>query len=151
MKQIPTITQVKQALQKLAEQKKRPDYELCTAKEVKCAFELGLDHPLTQDLLPLIEFRPVKQDVTYPKSHRVSQARLVKKRQYPTKEQARDLIEWLNQYKGRLVELARHVGCANSTLSLIRSGARNFSLETFNKINDAIKRLESVTEHDGEG
>ena len=55
MKQILTITQVKQALHKLAEQKNRPSYEVCTAKEVKMAFELGLDHPLIEELRGLIE------------------------------------------------------------------------------------------------
>ena len=72
MKQILTITQVKQALHKLAEQKNRPSYEVCTAKEVKMAFELGLDHPLIEELRGLIEFKPVVAEVV--RTHRVSRA-----------------------------------------------------------------------------
>ena len=46
----PTLTQVRQALCILAQRKCRPDYELCTAKQVKFAVDNGLDHPLTEEL-----------------------------------------------------------------------------------------------------
>ena len=143
MNQIPTITQVRQALHKLAEQKNRPSYEVCTAKEVKQAFELGLDHPLIGDLKSLIVFSPEVSDVV--RSHRVSRARLVKQRVYPTAEQAQDIVNWIRSYKGRLVEVARLAGCAHSTLSLIKSGTRTaFTLELYNKIMKARKELEGV-------
>ena len=85
----PTLTEVRTALQNLAAKKGRPDYELCTAKEVKMAFELGLDHPLIEELRGLIEFKPVVDEVV--RTHRVSHARLVKHRVYPTAEQAKDV------------------------------------------------------------
>ena len=149
MKQIPTITQVKQALQKLAEQKNRPSYEVCTAKEVKMAFELGLDHPLIEELRGLIEFKPVVAEVV--RTHRVSHARLVKHRVYPTAEQAKDIVDWIRSYGGRLVDVARIAGCAHSTLSLIRSGTRHsFTLDMYNKMNTARMSLENITNRDKE-
>ena len=89
MKQILTITQVKRLLHKLAEQKNRPSYELCTAKQVKFALENGLDHPLIEELRGLIQERTIPQDITHDK--KVSHARLVKHRVYPTAEQAKDV------------------------------------------------------------
>lgn len=149
MKQIPTITQVKQALHKLAEQKNRPSYEVCTAKEVRMAFELGLDHPLIEELRGLIEFKPVVDEVV--RTHRVSRERLVKQRVYPTAEQAKDIVDWIRSYGGRLVDVARIAGCAHSTLSLIRSETRRpFTLDMYNKINTARMSLEGVTNHDEE-
>lgn len=150
MKQIPTITQVKQALQKLAEQKNRPSYEVCTAKEVKYALENGLEHPLIEELRGLIELKPVVVEAV--RTHRVSHARLVKQRVYPTAEQAKDIVNWIRTYSGRLVDVARIAGCAHSTLSLIKSGARHsFTLDTYNKMNNARMSLEGVTNRDGEG
>lgn len=59
----PTLTQVRTALQNLAAKKGRPDYELCTAKQVKFALEHGLDHPLIEEVRGLIEFKPVVDEV----------------------------------------------------------------------------------------
>lgn len=150
MNQIPKITQVKQALHKLAEQKNRPSYEVCTAKEVKYALENGLEHPLIEELIGLIEFKPVVAEVV--RTHRVSHARLVKQRVYPTAEQAKDIVDWIRNYGGRLVDVARIAGCAHSTLSLIKSGTRHsFTLDMYNKMNTARMSLEGVTNRDGEG
>ena len=143
MKQIPTITQVKQALHKLAEQKNRPDYELCIAKQVKFALENGLDHHLIEELRGLIQERTIPQDITQVK--KVSHARLVKHCVYPTAEQAKDIVDWIRSYGGRLVDVARIAGCAHSTLSLIRSGTRHsFTLDMYNKIMKARKELEGM-------
>ena len=46
----PTLTQVRTALQNLAAKKGRPDYELCTAKQVKYAMDNGLEHHLIAEL-----------------------------------------------------------------------------------------------------
>ena len=146
----PTLTQIRAALQNLAAKKGRPDYELCTAKQVKFALEHGLDHPLIEEVRGLIEFKPVVAEVV--RTHRVSHARLVKHRVYPTAEQAKDIVDWIRSYGGRLVDVARIAGCAHSTLSLIRSGTRHsFTLDMYNKINTARMSLEGVTNHDGEG
>lgn len=146
----PTLTEVRTALQNLAVKKGRPDYELCTAKQVKFALEHGLDHPLIEEVRGLIEFKPVVAEVV--RTHRVSHARLVKHRVYPTAEQAKDIVDWIRSYGGRLVDVARIAGCAHSTLSLIRSGTRHsFTLDMYNKINTARMSLEGVTNHDGEG
>ncbi|RBA42349.1 MULTISPECIES: hypothetical protein [Acinetobacter] len=139
----PTLSQIRAALQNLAAKKGRPDYELCTAKEVKMAFELGLDHPLIEELRGLIEFKPVVDEVV--RTHRVSHARLVKHRVYPTAEQAKEIVDWIRSYGGRLVDVARIAGCAHSTLSLIRSGTRqSFTLDIYNKIMKARKELEGL-------
>lgn len=137
----PTLTQIRAALQNLAAKKWRPDYELCTAKQVKFALENGLEHHLIDELRGLIEFKPVVDEVV--RTHRVSHARLVKHRVYPTAEQAKDIVDWIRSYGGRLVDVARIAGCAHSTLSLIRSGTRqSFTLDMYNKIMKARKELE---------
>ena len=146
----PTLTQVRTALQNLAAKKGRPDYELCTAKAVKRALENDLDHPLIEELRGLIEFKPVVAEVV--RTHRVSRARLVKHRVYPTAEQAKDIVDWIRSYGGRLADVARIAGCAHSTVSLIKSGTRHsFTLDMYNKINTARMSLEGVTNRDGEG
>ena len=148
MKQIPTITQVKQALHKLAEQKNRPSYELCIAKQVKFALENGLDHPLIEELMGLIEFKPVVDEVVVVKpkrpKHRVSKARVAKKREYPTTAQIAELTTWLNVYQGSHAALARMAGCSDSILSHIKRGKRNCTLAMYNKIMKARKELEGM-------
>ena len=145
----PTLTQIRAALQNLAAKKGRPDYELCIAKQVKFALENGLEHHLIEELRGLIEFKPVVDEVV--RTHRVSHARLVKHRVYPTAEQAKDIVDWIRSYGGRLVDVARIAGCAHSTLSLIKSGTRHsFTLDMYNKINTARMSLEGVTNHDKE-
>lgn len=145
----PTLTQIRAALQNLAAKKGRPDYELCTAKQVKFALEHGLDHPLIEEVRGLIEFKPVVAEVV--RTHRVSHARLVKHRVYPTAEQAKDIVDWIRSYGGRLVDVARIAGCAHSTLSLIRSGTRHsFTLDLYNKMNTARMSLENITNRDEE-
>ena len=57
----PTLTEVRQALSKLAKQKGRPDYELCTVKAVKRALENGTEHHLIAEL-PFFEMRPREED-----------------------------------------------------------------------------------------
>ena len=145
----PTLTEILTALQNLAIKKGRPDYELCTAKQVKYALENGLDHHLIEELRGLIQERTIPKDITQDK--KVSHARLVKHRVYPTAEQAKDIVDWIRSYGGRLVDVARIVGCAHSTLSLIRSGTRHsFTLDMYNKINTARMSLEGVTNRDKE-
>ncbi|WP_151676095.1 hypothetical protein [Acinetobacter soli] len=145
----PTLTQIRAALQNLAAKKGRPDYELCTAKQVKFALENGLEHHLIDELRGLIEFKPVVAEVV--RTHRVSHARLVKHRVYPTAEQAKDIVDWIRSYGGRLVDVARIAGCAHSTLSLIRSGTmQSFTLDMYNKMNTARMSLENMTSRDKE-
>ena len=145
----PTLTQVRTALQNLAAKKGRPDYELCTVKAVKRALENGTDHHLIEELRGLIEFKPVVAEVVC--THRVSRERLVKHCVYPTAEQAKDIVDWIRSYGGRLVDVARIAGCAHSTLSLIKSGTRHsFTLDMYNKINTARMSLEGVTNRDKE-
>ena len=137
----PTLTQVRTALQNLAAKKGRPDYELCTVKAVKRALENGTEHHLIEELRGLIQERTIPQDITHDK--KVSHARLVKHRVYPTAEQAKDIVDWIRSYGGRLVDVARIAGCAHSTLSLIKSGTRHsFTLDMYNKIMKARKELE---------
>ena len=138
----PTLTEVRTALQSLAAKKGRPDYELCTAKQVRDALEHGLDHPLIEEVRGLIEFKPVVAEVV--RTHRVSHARLVKHRVYPTAEQAKDIVDWIRSYGGLLADVARIAGCSHTTLSQIRSGTRNFTLDTYNKIMKARKELEGM-------
>ena len=146
----PTLTQIRSALQNLAAKKGRPDYELCTAKAVKRALENGTDHHLIKDVLPLIAVpvaAPVvveKVAVVKPKrpKHRVSKARVAKKREYPTTAQIAELTTWLNVYQGSHTALARMAGCSDSILSHIKRGKRNCTLDIFNKVSEARKQLD---------
>lgn len=144
----PTLTQVRTALQNLAAKKGRPDYELCTAKAVKRALENGTEHHLIEDVLPLIAAPVVVKEavVVKPKrpKHRVSKARVAKKREYPTTAQIAELTTWLNVYQGSHAALARMAGCSDSILSHIKRGKRNCTLDIFNKVSEARKKLEGV-------
>ena len=148
----PTLTQVRAALRILAQRKGRPDYELCIAKQVKFALENGLDHPLIGDVLPLIA-APIAAPVVVKEAvvvkperpkHRVSKARVAKKREYPTTAQIAELTTWLNVYQGSHAALARIAGCSDSILSHIKRGKRNCTLDIFNKVSEARKQLEGM-------
>lgn len=76
--------------------------------------------------------------------HRVSKARVPKKREYPTTAQNRELTTWLNAYEGSHAALARMAGCSDSILSHIKLGKRNCTLDIFNKVSEARKQLEGV-------
>ena len=142
----PTLTQIRTALCILAQRKGRPDYELCTAKAVKRALENGTDHHLIRDVLPLIAAPVVVKEavVVKPKrpKHRVSKARVAKKREYPTTAQIAELTTWLNVYQGSHAALARMTGCSDSILSHIKLGKRNCTLDIFNKVSEARKKLD---------
>lgn len=145
----PTLTEIRTALQNLAMKKGRPDYELCTAKAVRYALENGLDHHLIKDVLPLIAVPKVvvkEVVVVKPKRprHRVSKARVAKKREYPTTAQIAELTTWLNSYEGSHAALARMAGCSHSILGHIKLGTRNCTLDIFNKVSEARKQLEGM-------
>ena len=144
----PTLTQIRTALCILAQRKGRPDYELCTAKAVKRALENGTDHHLIKDVLALIAAPVVVKEavVVKPKrpKHRVSKARVSKKREYPTTAQIAELTTWLNAYHGSHAALARMAGCSDSILSHIKRGKRNCTLDIFNKVSEARKQLEGM-------
>ena len=113
---------------------------------MRFALENGLEHHLIAEL-PFFEVLPREQDeqlLPVAKVHRVSKTRLSKKREYPTKEEVQEFLAWLRQYEGSFKRIARQAGCAHSTISLIRSGARNFTLDTYNKIMKAREELEGV-------
>ena len=144
----PTLTQIRAALQNLAAKKGRPDYELCTVKAVKRALENGTEHHLIKDVLALTAAPVVVKEavVVKPKrpKHRVSKARVAKKREYPTTAQIAELTTWLNVYQGSHAALARMAGCSDSILSHIKRGKRNCTLDIFNKVSEARKQLEGV-------
>lgn len=144
----PTLTQIRTALCILAQRKGRPGYELCTAKAVKRALENGTEHHLIKDVLALTAAPVVVKEavVVKPKrpKHRVSKARVAKKREYPTTAQIAELTTWLNVYQGSHAALARMAGCSDSILSRIKHGKRNCTLDIFNKVSEARKQLEKV-------
>ncbi len=144
----PTLTQVRTALRILAQRKGRHDYELCTAKAVRYALENGLEHHLIEEVLPLAAAPVVVKEavVVKPKrpKHRVSKARVAKKREYPTTAQIAELTTWLNVYQGSQAALARMAGCSDSILSHVKLGTRNCTLDIFNKVSEARKQLEGM-------
>ena len=138
----PTLTEIITALQNLAMKKGRPDYELCTAKQVKYALENGLDHHLIEELRGLIQERTIPKDITQDK--KVSHAKLTKRRVYPTREQEIGVISWLNNCDYSLAQISRVANCGGSTLSLIRCGKQKFTMDVYNKIMKARKELEGM-------
>lgn len=131
----PTLTQVRQALSKLAKQKGRPDYELCTAKAVKRALENGTEHHLIAEL-PFFEIK--KPEV------KEEPLRDVVPRSYPTEAQALEIVTWLKNFQGRYVDLAKIAGCQKGSIHHIKAGRTNCTLEMYNKIMKARKKLEGV-------
>lgn len=135
MNQIPTITQVKQALHKLAEQKNRPYYELCTAKEVKYALENGLEHPLIIDL-PFDDFKPREED---------KPLRPCGTRQYPEPRQRKEMEDLLKSYEGKREYLAELAECTPGNIGHIIAGRINCTLEMYNKLMNARRKLEVMS------
>lgn len=131
----PTLTQVRQALQNLAAKKGRPDYELCTAKAVKRALENGTEHHLIAEL-PFFEIK--KPEVNE------KPLRDVVPRSYPTEAQALEIVTWLKNFQGRYVDLAKMAGCNNGSIQHIKAGRINCTLDMYNKIMKARKKLEGV-------
>ena len=131
----PTLTEVRTALQNLAAKKGRPDYELCTAKQVKYAMDNGLEHHLIAEL-PFFEVK--KPEV------KGKPLRDVVPRSYPTEEQALEIVTWLKNFQGRYVDLAKIAGCQKDSIHHIKAGRTNCTLEMYKKLTKARKKLEGV-------
>ena len=131
----PTLTEVRTALQNLAAKKGRPEYELCTVKQVKFALENGLEHPLIAEL-PFFEIKKPEA--------KEEPLKLVESRRYPTEVQALEIVIWLKNFQGRYVDLAKIVGCKKARLSQIKHGRVNCTLEMYKKLTKARKELEGV-------
>lgn len=131
----PTLTEVRTALQNLAAKKGRPDYELCTAKAVKRALENGLEHPLIAEL-PFFEIK--KPEV------KEEPLRDVVPRSYPTEEQALEIVTWLKNFNGLYKDLAKMVGCNSSMLIHLKTRRSRCTLDMYNRIMKARKKLEGV-------
>ncbi|MBT50946.1 MAG: hypothetical protein CL491_12870 [Acinetobacter sp.] len=131
----PTLTQIRTALQNLAVKKGRPDYELCTVKEVKRALESGTEHHLIAEL-PIFEIMQKEQDKP------LKPTKPVEPRRYPTEAQALEVVIWLKNFNGLHKDLARMVGCTQSTLTHIKTRKNRCTLGTYNKIMKARKELE---------
>ena len=131
----PTLTQVRTALQNLAAKKGRPDYELCTVKAVKRALENGTEHHLIAEL-PFFEIK--KPEV------KEEPLRDVVPRSYPTEEQALEIVTWLKNFNGLYKDLAKMVGCNSSMLIHLKTRRSRCTLDMYNRIMKARKKLEGV-------
>lgn len=130
----PTLTQIRSALQNLAAKKGRPDYELCTAKQVKYAMDNGIEHHLIAEL-PFFEMKPeVKEEPL----------RDVVPRSYPTEAQSLEIVTWLKNFQGRYVDLAKMAGCQKGSIHHIKAGRTNCTPEMYKKLTKARKELEGV-------
>ena len=136
----PTLTEIRTALQNLAANKGRPDYELCTAKQVKYALDNGLDHYLIAEL-PFFEIMQKEQDKP---SKPTKPTKPVEPRRYPTDAQALEIVTWLKNFQGRYVDLAKIAGCKKGSIHHIKAGRINCTLDMYNKIMKARKKLEGV-------
>ena len=133
----PTLREILTALQNLAIKKGRPDYELCTAKQVKYALENGLDHHLIAEL-PFFEIMQKVQDKPLKPSETKGQ------RVYVTDEQALEVVMWLKNFNGLYKDLAKKVGCSNSMIIHIKVQRSKCTLVMYNKIMKARKELEGM-------
>lgn len=131
----PTLTEIRTALQNLAIKKGRPDYELCTAKEVKYALENGLEHHLIAEL-PFFEIK--KPEV------KEKPLRDVVPRSYPTEAQSLEIVTWLKNFNGLSKDLAKMVGCNSSMLIHLKTRRSRCTLDMYNKIMKARKELEGM-------
>lgn len=133
----PTLTEIRAALQNLAEKKGRPDYELCTAKAVRYALENGFDHHLIAEL-PFFEIMQKVQDKplkpTIPTGQRV----------FVNDEQAQEVVMWLKNFNGLYKDLAKMVGCSSSMIIHIKVQRSRCTLEMYNKIMKARKELDGM-------
>lgn len=129
----PTLTQIRAALQNLAAKKGRPDYGLCTAKEVKYAMDNGIEHHLIAEL-PFFEVKQKEQDKPVVKEP--------VKRGYATDVQALELVIWLNNFNGLYSELAQKIGCDCAFLSNLKAKRRNVTLNMYERIMRARNELE---------
>ena len=131
----PTLTEVRTALQNLAVKKGRPDYELCTAKAVKRALENGTEHHLIPEL-PFFEIK--KPEV------KEEPLRDVVPRSYPTEAQSLEIVTWLKRYEGKREHLAQLAECTPGNIGHIIAGRINCTLDMYNRIMKARKKLEGV-------
>ena len=127
----PTLTQIRTALQSLAAKKGRPDYELCTAKEVKYAMDNGLEHHLIAEL-PFFE---INREEDKP-------LRDVVPREYPSEAQEKELISWLASFNGKYYELANAVGCTSSSFQHIIKRRNKLTLDMYKRIMRVRNELE---------
>lgn len=130
----PTLTEIRTALQNLAVKKGRPDYELCTAKQVKHALSNGLEHHLIAEL-PFFEVLPREED---------KPTKPTGQRGYITDAQALEIVTWLKNFQGRYVDLAKIAGCNRVSIHHIKAGRTNCTLEMYKKLTKARKELEGV-------
>ena len=133
----PTLTEIRRALQELALKKGRPDYELCTAKQVRFALENGLEHHLIAEL-PFFEVLPREGEPLKP----TKPTKPVEPRRYPTEAQALEIVTWLKNFQGRYVDLAKIAGCKKGSIHHIKAGRNNCTLEMYKKLTKARKELE---------
>ncbi len=131
----PTLTEIRTALQNLAAKKGRPDYELCTVKAVKRALESGTEHHLIAEL-PFFEIK--KPEV------KEEPLRDVVPRSYPTDAQALEIVTWLKNFNGLNKDLAKMVGCNSSMLIHLKTRRSRCTLDMYNRIMKARKKLEGV-------
>lgn len=131
----PTLTQIRAALQSLAAKKGRPDYELCTAKQVKFALENGTEHHLIAEL-PFFEVFLREEDKPSKPTKPTGQ------RGYITDAQALEIVIWLKNFNGLYRELAQKIGCDCAVLSNIKAKRRNVTLEMYKRIMRVRSELE---------
>lgn len=133
----PTLTQVRTALRILAQRKGRPDYELCTAKQVKYALENGLEHHLIAEL-PFFEVLLREEDKPLKPTKPTGQ------RGYITDAQALEIVTWLKNFNGLYKDLAKIARCSSSMLIYIKTRRSRCTLDMYNRIMKARKKLEGV-------
>ena len=133
----PTLTEILTALQNLAMKKGRPDYELCTAKQVKFALENGLVHHLIAEL-PFFEIMQKEQEKPLKPSETKGQ------RVFVSDEQNQEVVIWLKSFNGLYKDLAKKVGCSSSMIIHIKVQRSRCTLVMYNKIMKARKELEGM-------
>ena len=133
----PTLTGIRTALQNLAVKKGRPDYELCTAKQVKHALSNGLEHHLIAEL-PFFEVLPREEDKPSKLTKPTGQRGCI------TDAQALEVVTWLKNFDGLYKDLVKMICCDCSTLTNIKAGRRKVTLAMYNKIMKARKELEGM-------
>ncbi|MGM7311968.1 hypothetical protein ACOI3P_19995, partial [Acinetobacter baumannii] len=105
-----TLSEIRDQLAVVAQRNGRPPYDLCVLKAVRIAVMNGTEHPLKVHLdLPRVEEK--EEEITEKSSNKVGP-----KVPHATKEQVKELCEWIYAETGRQMLLAEKAGTSASIL-----------------------------------
>lgn len=109
-----TLSEIREQLAVVAERNGRPPYDVCVLKAVQFAVVNGTDHPLKEHL-------NIKQPVVIPKVEKKQPIpKAGPKVPQASKEEIKDLCDWVSAKVGRQNQLAVMAGTSHSIIWRVR-------------------------------